>query len=179
MSWGEIISIILGSSVLSAIFGILYDIFSNKRKSKEKRREKLYSPLRFYLMLMEKNSNLRKELLKSRQEADKKADYRDPENKRMNKFTADNNELTISWWIYARKVIGLLETAPQYIKKEHWSLIETLFEYHIFRKVVSGEEMAKDDSWLYGDDIFEKESRNGFVLAMEELYKKISDGSSD
>jgi|GEM_PF-2503776 hypothetical protein len=175
MNWGQVISIILGSSVLATIFGILSDQWKDQKRIKGEQKEKLYGPLRFYLMLMEKNYKLRQELLKSRQEADQKSGFRGPEvEERMKKFTSDSRELIKNWWLYARKIIKLLENNPQYVKDEDWQLIETLFESYMFRNVVSGEESQKEGYCHYGDDIFEKEVKNEFVVTLDELRKKIS-----
>jgi hypothetical protein len=176
MSWQEAISIILGSSVLAAVFGFIADGWRDKKKSENERREKLYSPLRFYLMLMEKNSKLRQELIKSRFEADKRFGHAGANHDELErKFRSDNNELIEAWWLYARKVISLFENNPQYIKDVHWPLIEKLFESHILRKVVSGEESQKP-FWLYDDAIWEKDTKNEFVAILIELYEKIRNG---
>lgn len=176
MSWGQAISIILGSSVLAAIFSSVADWWRDKNKTEDDRREKLYSPLRFYLMLMDKNSELRKELIKSRFVADKRLGHTGANHDELEKkFRSDNEELIGTWWLYARKVIGLFENNPQYIKDEHWPLVEKLFESHLLRKIVSGEENQKP-FWLYDDAIWEKDTKNEFVATLSELYEKIRNG---
>ena len=168
---------ILGSTVIATIIGFFLgwvkDFFQHKNKKNEEREEKLYSALRFYLMLIELNAKIGKELMLSRQQADKLADYCDPENKRMNKFRENNKKLVSSWWLYARKVLKYFEDAPQYIKKEHWALIEKLFEFHIFRKIVSGEETYEDNFYVYDENVFIKLDSNEFIQILNELYKKI------
>lgn len=173
MDWGQVISIILGSSVLAAFFGFIADGWRDKQKSENERQEKLYSPLRFHLMLLERNAKLRKELIRSRFEADKRFGHVGSNHEELEKkFRSDNNELVDGWWTYARKIIELFENNSQYIKDKHWPLVEKLFESHLFRKVVSGEESQKP-FWLYDDATWEKDTKNEFVATLDELYKNI------
>ncbi len=174
--WGQVISIILGSSVLAAVFGFVADGWRDRRKGEIERKEKLYGPLRFHLMHMEKNFKLRQELLKSRHEAGKKWGYTGANYEQLEKkFSSDNTELIDVWWLHAEKVIKLFEDNPKYIKDGHWSLVEKLFESYLFRKVVSGEKTQKP-FWLYDDATWEKDTKNEFVVTLNELYEKIKNG---
>ena len=169
MNWLQVISIIVGSSVLSTLLTIWY---SSRKEAREK--ERLYGPVRFYLMLMKNNSEVRQKLLNSRQSLDKKFGYNDPNNQRMKIFAENSKELVSDWWLYARKVIECFEHNPQYIKKEHWPILDKLFAAHILRKIVSGEETSKGDIAAYDDDVFMEESKNDFVNTFDELRKNIN-----
>ena len=168
---------LLGSTVVATIVGFVLgavkEFFQSQREENREREEKLYSSLRFYSMLIDINAETRKELLDSRQKADKIANFIDPDDKRMKKFQEDNRELIGNWWSYARKILTCFENAPQYIKKEHQPLVEKIFKTHVFRKVVSGEEVYKDAHGVYDDEVFLKDNSNEFVEALNELYRQI------
>ncbi len=169
MDWLQVISIIVGSSVLSTLINIWYSA-----RQKDNEREKLYQPLRFYLMLINHNSKLGAKLLESRQKMDKQLNYSDPDNKRRKKYGEDNEILLNDRWNYIKKILQLLEQNPQYIKRRHLPLINELFESYFLRKYVLGEKTPKDNWDVYDENIFGKGDGSEFIKKLDELSKIVN-----
>lgn len=125
-------------------------------------------------MLMENNQKMRKEIISSKQSADKSEGYIDRNGERSEKFNNDNKKLIDHWWELARRVLKAIEENPQYIKEEDWLIIEKLFNSYLFRKFISGEETPANNFWKYDDDLIERDTRNEFVNTMNELYTNIT-----
>lgn len=168
---------LISSATLATILGVLLtwlkEFFQAKKKKKEEQNEKLYRPLLFYFSLVESNIKTEADLIESRLSST----YNPIAN-----FTLENwlritgdvsDSLNNDKWFYIRKILTLLKNNPQYIKKEHWQLVEKLFQLHMFKRVISGEETWKGISAAFGDKTKEKDGQNEFIKILSELHEKI------
>ena len=174
MNWSLIFTIILGSSVIATLVSKIFDWLREKRRREEEQYQKLYAPLRFYLLMMKSNKISRKELrekMKKRHQELKNGSSEVLD--RMNlRLQPKINLLTKEWWQYLEKIKELLETNSQYIKKEHLIIVYKFIRAYIIREQMYGLYEYHDTYDLFAGEDIEK-SCDEFYKALDDLEKEI------
>ena len=139
----------------------------------EERNEKLYRPLLLYFTIVESVIKNQAFLLESRLTSESSPSA---------KFTSDEwlditgdvaDAFGKERLLYTRKVLKVLEENPQYIKSEDWPLVARLFQSHLFKKIISGEQGWKGIAAAFGDKAEKKDGENEFVEVFDELHERV------
>ena len=111
-------------------------VLENKKKKKE-RTEKLYNPLRFYLILMKETKKTQEILIEDNKKRNTELNVFDGAKERIDKFSKDIlRPLNSDWFFYAEKFKSLLELNAGLINKEHWQVFADFIRELRIRELV-------------------------------------------
>jgi len=129
MDWPQIITIVVGSSVISTLVHIFYSLYQEEQKNEAGRYEKLYGPMRFNLLMMKLLVDNREEILveiKKWGTAEMQVDL-------MQKHLSP---LTKKWLAHRDRIRTLLEEHPGLINKEDFILMSDFVDGCIKREII-------------------------------------------
>src|SRR3989338_11176794 len=128
MNWLQVISIIIGSSMLSTLLNIGYASYKARRED-EKRYEKLYGPLKFNLLMMRLLVINKKEVLDDIKKWLSIEVQIDLIEKHM-------SPLTQRWIKHRDNIKSLFEENPGLIKKNDFNLMSDFMDGCIKREII-------------------------------------------
>ena len=145
----QIVLAILGSGAFSAllIFVLtwLKDWWIEKSRKANERKEKLYSRLKFYLMLTGKLESIQDAVISEKNKkilpvvkSKTETELREMETP----FYEIESEVKKDWEKYAQEVLKLLEQNIQYVEDKHQDLINDIFENYFYQKFIYGESVS-------------------------------------
>lgn len=129
MNWLQITSIIIGSSVLSALLNIWYASYKTRKEEEKKRYEKLYGPLKFNLLMMRLIVINKKEVL------DDIKKWLNVE-VQINLIEKHVSPLTKKWIKHRDNIKNLFEENPGLIKKDDFSSVSDFMDGCIKREII-------------------------------------------
>jgi hypothetical protein len=162
MNIGDIITIILGSSVLSTVLTILYNTWRDRHTVDQERQNKLYAQLHFYLRLLAVTKSVREELIedikKSFELHIKHFEGKDQPLKEklhlkmLEDIVSVTTPLIKDSWSYIEKIKQLLEESAKYIRPRDWDIVEQFFKEYLVREIVVGKDIYEDTSDKFSTD---------------------------
>jgi hypothetical protein len=170
---------LLGSTVVATVVGFILgwvkDVFQSQRKEKQERKQKLYSALKFYLILIGKLESIQGEILtqKNKKISASTASSTNSQLQSMEvPFYQLENEVKRDWEKFADLVLKLLEENVQYIENKHQKLVEDIFETYFYQKIIYGEHVAVD--WKKIENLT-SELRTGKAMQFSVAIKNLRD----
>ncbi|MEK7602427.1 MAG: hypothetical protein AAB472_02990 [Patescibacteria group bacterium] len=127
--WTAIATIILGSSLLSALFSGVISWRLSDRTREDMRYEKLYGPLKFHLLVM-------KLLVENREEVSKDIEEWRNVEVRIDLMQKHMSPLTIKWIEHRDNIRSLFEQFPGFIKEQDFRLFTDFMDGCIKREVI-------------------------------------------
>jgi len=160
----------------------LWNFLLEKKRKETERQEKLYGPLRFYLMVMKNNTTtrekLREDLRKNFKETHKNLDPKSAGEsliKYNQQFSTEIAGPAINeWWLHIDKVKCLLENFPGLIRKNDWPLIKDFISDLFLREMVVGKAKNKDLYNLFTDETTDNATKQ-ILSSIEKLQNKLLD----
>ena len=177
MNWTQIISIILGSAVLATVLGKLADFLIEKWRLNKERQNKLYKPLRFYLMLLENVDKNRDLMFNEMRSGTNEIKFQNSEAR--NNWQMETNQQLISMGKpivdemlnHIDKIQKLLESYPELVEDKHWKAISKFFDGVLKRKIlIAGGHPQK---FLHLSEKAYKEWQDAIFKAIKELRQEI------
>lgn len=179
MDWPQIITIILGSSVLSTVLNNWYVWWSEKKRNEKVQEESLYSQLRFYLKLFNAVGLLKDELITDNRKLHEENTQSVHDTRLKSQLLMNNLEdsrefktkLIKDRWIYIEKIKNLLEDNSKYIKNKDWDIVERFFKEYFRRELVVGKDIYKDGVHTFTSGQVEK-AFDGILNIMNEMFER-------
>jgi hypothetical protein len=161
----ETIILILTSSLVASLVTVLLnwlrEWFVVKKREEKERYEKLYGPLKFYLLLMDASTKNKTELLEEIDKMFKKSNYKLD----LSSLHKENiSPLIKKYWEYIEAIMDILKSNPECIKKEHFPLVKNFVDGYIKREIV-GKDTVKGNRFI-------SEERMGKIIDAVEALKK-------
>ena len=180
MDWLQVISIIIGSSLLTKFVDILYSSYKSRKEEDNERQKQLYSQLKFFIKLIKICKTTREELWNDRDKAfkEKTENIQDHHQKGdlLMKNLNDSKEFTTKLisdnWAYVDSIKKLLEENIKYIRQEDWPIVERFFKEYFIREIVTGKGTYKDTSHIFTFKKIE-EAFDGIFNVINEMDKII------
>ena len=167
--------------LLVAVLGTSIWNFVLERKRKEaERKEKLYGPLRFYLMMM-KNNKVTMEQLRENMRQNHKKWSKGLDSKKSGELLIESsnqfsreivNPAVSEWWSYADTVESYFKNHSGLIKKNDWSLVKNFSSSLFLRKMAVGKATPKNTYNLFTDEMTTNATEQIFE-AVNRLQDKI------
>jgi len=120
MDWQQIIFIVLGSSVVATLIIKFFDWLSEQERKKEEEYQKLYAPLKFYLSCFKSVIENKDKIIDL---SEKQIPLAENERENIPSFETQGK--------YLEKIKEVLESNPEYIKKEHFPLVQNFINAYI------------------------------------------------
>lgn len=170
MDWIQVVSIILGSSLLTKLVDILYSTYIARSDKDKERQEQLYSQLYFYLMLVEICNATKEELLEDRSKAFSEQNFlEDTEAKEKWLRENFNNQkefvlkLEADIFNYVELIKNLLVANSKHIRKEDWGIVERFFKEYFIKDIVAGKGSGEGADQLFS------------ILKIQETFSSLPD----
>jgi hypothetical protein len=178
MNMVQIISISLGSAVLAVLLGKIIDIWIEKWRIKKEKENKLYKPIKFYLMLLENIDQNRNSLFEEMRKGTSEIKFENSNAK--NNWQTETNQQLVDMGRpnvdemlnYIGEIKHLFESNPELIKDEDWDVIRKFFDGDLKRKMlIAGGHPQK---FLHLSEKAYKEWPTAIFEAVKELRKRIT-----
>jgi len=129
MDWLQILTIVIGSTVVSTLMHIWYSSYQTEQKAEAERYRKLYGPLKFHLLMM-------KHMVENKEEVLEEIKKWGSAEMQVNLMQKHLSPLTKKWLGLRDQIKALLEENPGLIKKEDFTLMSDFVDGCVKREII-------------------------------------------